>query len=218
MLSLTWLGEHALASGGGDEAVRIWDARQIDETLLEMEESVSGSVFALAHDSEAGRLYGAVGRDVCLWDVQTGSWLSHLTGCHRKDVYALALGRDRLLSAGDDSEVFSWPRQALEEEVHEAPEGARLVDANELPTKLCPGTSITSLVGLGEGPDRVLVGTWEGEIVEGDVHGCQMRVFGGDGVWRTEGRRSPVVSLAATADAVAAGCEDGSLKLLRMAP
>lgn len=102
-----------LASGGGDELVRVWDLRSPGEGALFELEGGSGTVYSLVFDNLASRLFAAFGRDVCLFDLDlascTGEWVSTLRA-HTGDVYGLALGSESLISAGDDGCVYEWAR------------------------------------------------------------------------------------------------------------
>jgi hypothetical protein len=168
-----------LATGGGDDATRVWDVRAPGAPLLELE-GASGSVFALAHDAPAGRLYAATGRDVSLFSLADGAWLSTLSG-HRGDVYALALGERTLLSAGDDGAVCEWLRpppagagDTEEELLEEEPlPTAKLAMSSMRPHGTGAGASaggearasVTCLAALGRAPAAFLAGTWEGYVV-----------------------------------------------------
>ena len=210
-----------LASGGGDEQVRIWDARFAAEALLELN-GCSSSVFSLAHDAAAQRLYAGARRDICLFDLRDGAWLTNLQG-HSHDVYGLSLGATRLLSCGDDGRVCSWRRQppcvCEEDEVEEELDPS----AEEVITRqsdLGDAVSVTCLVGLGREPAAFLAGTWDGDVVLGAFNGARQRRAFGDALLRTDGdhaqRFDAVTALAARDDVVAVGHNSGALRLLRM--
>jgi hypothetical protein len=226
----THASEHTLASGGGDEAVRLWDCRQPGGALLELEGG-AGSVFALAHDASAGRLYAAAGRDVCLFDLRDGAWLATLSG-HRGDVYALALGAQRLLSAGDDGTVCEWARAPppsgsgaeLPPDEEPAPLATLAMTAHRGGGVDDGGAgarpSVTALVALGDAPAAFLAATWEGYIVLAERGRQRIRPFGRallrDGAAGAATPEVPVTALAATPRLVAAGADTGALRLLRM--
>lgn len=146
VFSLAWLGgarsAPLLATGGGDEVVRLWDLRAPGASLSELE-GASGTVYSLAYDEGARRLFAAFGRDVCVFDVDAAdggaacdaAWVSTLRA-HVGDIYALQLGAECLLSAGDDGSVFEWarlpPRAATGEEGDEW-EGGEPVDEEPAP-------------------------------------------------------------------------------------
>ena len=217
IFSVLLLPDGRLASGGGDEMVRLWDTRAGSDAppLLEMEGGGGGSVFALAHDARCSRLYAAIGREVCLFDLDDdGTWLSTLRG-HGGDVAALSLGETSLLSGGDDGRVCSWllppPGAAVEEEpeadvtleVALGAEGGEVVRA-----------SVTSLVGLGEAPAAFLAATWQGGLVMGELETQRVRPFGGNG--GVLGGGEAVTAMAGRARVVAVGTDAGGLHFVRM--
>jgi F-box-like/WD domain, G-beta repeat len=216
IFSCIGLGNGLFASGGGDETVRVWDSRAGGDAppLLEMEGGC-GYVFALAHDTLASRLYAGIGRDICMFDLQDGEWLSTLSD-HGGDVSALALGERSLLSGGDDGKVCQWrlppPGSAVEEE--QKPERVRrqtLVDSWRGGEGV-RDTSITALVGLGEGPAAHLAATWQGGLVLGELDMLRMRPFGAR-VWESG---VAITALAARERVVAVGADTGALSFLRM--
>ena len=210
-----------LASGGGDEQVRVWDARFAAEALLELN-GCSSSVFALAHDAAAQRLYAGARRDICLFDLRDGAWLTNLQG-HSQDVYGLALGATRVLSCGDDGRVCSWRRQPpLASEEDEVEEELEPCDEEVITRQgdLADAVSVTCLVGLGREPTAFLAGTWDGDVVLGTFDGARRRRTFGDALLRTDGdhaqRFDAVTALAARDDVVAIGHNSGALRLMRM--
>ena len=210
-----------LASGGGDEQVRIWDARFAAEALLELN-GCSSSVFALAHDATAQRLYAGARRDICLFDLRDGAWLTNLQG-HSHDVYGIALGATRLLSCGDDGRVCSWRRQPpLSSDEEEVEEELQPSDEEVITRQgdLGDAVSVTCLIGLGREPTAFLAGTWDGDVVLGAFDGARRRRTFGDALLRTDGdhaqRFDAVTALAACDDVVAVGHNSGALRLMRM--
>ena len=211
-----------LASGGGDEQARIWDARFAAEALLQLD-GCSSSVFSLAHDAAAQRLYAGARRDICLFDLRDGAWLTNLQG-HSHDVYGLALGETRLLSCGDDGRVCSWrrqpPRVSEEDEVEEELDPSDEVVITRQGT-LGDAVSVTCLVGLGREPAAFLAGTWDGDVVLGTFDGARRRHTFANELLRTEGedhaqRFDAVTALAARDGVVAVGHNSGALRLQHM--
>lgn len=208
-----------LASGGGDEQVRVWDTRFAAEALLELS-GCSGSVFSLAHDAEARRLYAGARRDVCLFSLLDGEWLTTLTG-HSHDVYGLVLAGTRLLSCGEDGRVCEWhrlpPLTEAEEAVQEEQEPCC---ERTIRTMQGDATSVTCLAGLGRGLTACLAGTWEGDVVLAHCGAaCRTRNFGlalprSDGA--QDQRADAVTALAARDHVVAVGLNSGALRLMLM--
>jgi hypothetical protein len=231
VLSLASLGGDAaplLASGGGDEQVRVWDARFAADALLELT-GCSGSVFSLAHDVDAQRLYAGARRDICLFSLLDGAWLATLQG-HSHDVYGLAIGGQRLLSCGDDGRVCAWHRQPPSADATEA-DGAEIEEEQEpigelLVRKLDARqgdlgdvTSVTCLVGLGRMPSAFLAGSWEGDVVLGEFEGAaRTRRFGAPlprgGGDDAQQRFDAVTAMAARDAVVAVGHNSGALRLM----
>ena len=234
VLSLASLGGDAaplLASGGGDEQVRVWDARFAADALLDLT-GCSGSVFSLAHDSDAHRLYAGARRDICLFSLLDGAWLATLQRHSHCDVYGLAIGDQRLLSCGDDGRVCAWHRQPPSGNAEEA-DGAEVEEEQEPLVELLVRkldarqgdlgdvTSVTCLVGLGRQPSAFLAGSWEGDVVLGEFEGkARIRRFGAPlprgGGDDAQQRFDAVTAMAARDDVVAVGHNSGALRLMLM--
>jgi WD40 repeat protein/serine/threonine protein kinase len=98
---------HVLASGGGDNVVRLWDVA--DGRPRGVLGEHAGPVHAVAFSPDGRVLASAGGEVVRLWDPVSGKLLRSLEG-HKDTIQAVAFddtGR-RLATAGDDRTVRLW--------------------------------------------------------------------------------------------------------------
>jgi len=180
-------------------------------------EGGAGSVYALAHDAVAGRLYAASGRSINLFSLEDGAWLSTLSR-HSGDVYAIALGADVLLSGGDDGRVCEWARPSLAADVEEEPEPLATLELargqSSTEGRENPRLSLSCLSGLGDRPAAFLAGTWQGDVLTAASR-KPLRCFG-RALLRDNSPTPevPVTALAARLDLVAVGHENGALRLM----
>jgi WD40 repeat protein/serine/threonine protein kinase len=104
------------ASASGDGAVKIWDAKRLDEMqeepLREFQGRVPGPCLNVAFSPDGRRLAaGGKKNTVIIWDVEKDRELHTLRG-HNGEVYTLAFSPDEngrwLASGGEDSAVKIW--------------------------------------------------------------------------------------------------------------
>ena len=98
-----------IVSGGLDKTIRIWDlhtGRHIGKTI---KNDCGISVVVLSNN---GRIVAGVGLEVCIWDIETSSPISTMTG-HTSLVNTVALSPDnsRIASGGVDCSIRLWDTQ-----------------------------------------------------------------------------------------------------------
>ena len=220
---------HLLATGGGDQTVRLWDLRHVGSSPAMEFDDLPDGVTALAFDCGRQVLYAASGKDVCGLDTAAGEWRATLANPNRQDVHAIVVGTEAVLTVDEDATLAEWARLPSHEE--QQPQG--LDDEGDEPVSLTYvkgsangslSTDATALVGLGCGPAACLVGTWDGRVMlaQRSVTGLLVAAcpcFGspwGGGQEPGTGVPMPVTTLAAQAAVVAVGHSDGALRLMRL--
>ena len=234
-----WESCNALATGGGDDTVRVWDMRYM--CPVRVFDDLPNSVYALAWDCRHSALYAASGKEVSVLDAIHGEWVSSLRA-HSGDVYALALAEGAVLSGGDDGLICEWSRVPVtgDRSTHEIVEiddalaypepvstlvmtahrrgsdGEVAADESSQGHTGLP-TCVTSLIALGTAPKAFLAGTWDGYVVIADRSRGVIKPFGKAHLkCGSDEREVPVTALAARAGVVAVGHDDGVVRLMRL--
>ena len=227
-----------IVSGGADDCVRVWDMRYMEEALLELDTLHGGSVYCIAIDNDKNCVYtGAGDKTICLWDLQTGHWFAQAHG-HTGDVYDIAAGSKRALSAAADGTIREWRVEEKEKDFVE------LVNVNTLgltadmegeecvlavkalgggPSAFRGITECMCLEILGEREDKFLGGTWSGDVILGDL-ATGGKAFSrpvtkraeDDGADNYNCRYSPVTAIAATDCVVVSGFNNGAVRFSQM--
>ncbi|CAD7705359.1 unnamed protein product [Ostreobium quekettii] len=207
-------GQQQVLTGGADECAHRWDVRNLRGPVNSYE-GHSGTVYCVAADAGRGVLYSGAGdAHINRYDLQTGEWLTSLLG-HTGEVYALAVGKDRLVSGGDDGTIREWALAGKDNAPEEQDPVATL--AMQLPEQYGGQTdvSVTGLKALGTSPKGMLVATWQGGLIKAERLGrlktlgdCLLRPFGGEYV--------PVTCLDACDTVVVSGFENGCVRVMHM--
>jgi WD40 repeat protein len=185
--ALLALPDGRLASGHGDNTIRLWDpASGACERVFEGHQ---GSVLALAVLGDGRLASGSLDKTIRLWDPASGACERVFEG-HQGSVNALAvLGDGRLASGSDDNTIRLWdPVSGACERVFEGHQGP-----------------VWALAALGDG--RLASGSSDNTIRLWDpASGACDRVF--------EGHQGPVWALAVLGDGrLASGSDDNTIRL-----
>ncbi|XP_060679735.1 sterol regulatory element-binding protein cleavage-activating protein [Hemiscyllium ocellatum] len=98
-----------VVTGSQDHTLRIY--RLEDSCCLYTLQGHSGGITAVYIDQAMGLASGGQDGAICLWDVLTGSRVSHLHG-HRGDVIALICTSSCVISGGLDDVICIWDRSS----------------------------------------------------------------------------------------------------------
>lgn len=241
--SLAWCGQaydaapgqwsHLLATGGGDQTVRLWDLRhasgsssasECPEPVMAFDDLPDG-VTALAFDPDRHVLYAASGRDVCGLDTVTCEWKATLANPHRFDIHAVVVGTQAVLTCDDNGTVADWARLPPLGELGDTDEDEGIAPLSMLHMEGTGDglpTDMTCLAGLGHAPAACLVGTWDGRVMLAQRRPSGLCIageapFGAPWQGSQDTRAAvPVIALAAQAALVAVGHSDGAVRLMRL--
>jgi hypothetical protein len=222
---------HVLATGGGDQAVRLWDLRKAGTSATEScpepvmaVDDLPDGVTALAFDSSRHVLYAASGKDVCGLDTVACEWIATLANPHRYDVHAVIVGHEAVMTCDDNGTIADWARLPPLDELADREDEEEIGPLSMLHMEATGNglpTDMTCLVGLGHAPAACLVGTWDGRVMLAQRRPAGLCIAGAPfGMpWQgSQGTRAPVpvTALAAQATVVAVGHSDGAVRLMRL--